>query len=271
MKLVAKPAGRPNGIALSPNGRMLYVMNADEHNVRAYDLDRNGDASNERVLIPEHRRGAGRNQVNDKGDLYVAAPTASRFTAPTGKPLHTIEIARAPSNCAFGGRDARVRSYLTDARSNVLPRSAGTQRSEPTWPLETIAAIPKRPLVGVGAIILKRDRILMAQRGKAAAEGLVVAARRRAGVRRIAGRTPCGARCAKRPASKSGRWACWRFSSASCATRAGAPEYHYVLIDYLCRVTGGELRAGRRRLRRGMDAAARPAATANYRRHARGD
>jgi hypothetical protein len=25
---------------------------------------------------------------------------------------------------------------------------------------------------------------------------------------------------------------------------AGAPEYHYVLIDYICRVSGGTLRAG---------------------------
>jgi hypothetical protein len=25
---------------------------------------------------------------------------------------------------------------------------------------------------------------------------------------------------------------------------SGAPEYHYVLIDYVCRVTGGTLRAG---------------------------
>ena len=25
---------------------------------------------------------------------------------------------------------------------------------------------------------------------------------------------------------------------------AGVPEYHYVLIDYICRVTGGELQAG---------------------------
>ena len=39
MKLVAKPAGRPNGIALSPNGRILYVTNSDERNVRAYDVD----------------------------------------------------------------------------------------------------------------------------------------------------------------------------------------------------------------------------------------
>jgi ADP-ribose pyrophosphatase YjhB (NUDIX family) len=26
--------------------------------------------------------------------------------------------------------------------------------------------------------------------------------------------------------------------------QSGAPEYHYVLIDYVCRVTGGVLRAG---------------------------
>src|SRR5262249_11672875 len=34
LKLVAKPTGRPNGIALSPNGRTLYVLNSDEHNLR---------------------------------------------------------------------------------------------------------------------------------------------------------------------------------------------------------------------------------------------
>ncbi len=26
--------------------------------------------------------------------------------------------------------------------------------------------------------------------------------------------------------------------------KTGKPEYHYVLIDYVCKVTGGELRAG---------------------------
>ena len=37
--------------------------------------------------------------------------------------------------------------------------------------------------------------------------------------------------------------ACSKSSSASCATRRRA-EYHYVLIDYICRVTGGTLPAG---------------------------
>ena len=51
MELIAKPNGRPNGIALSPNGRILYVSNSDERNIRAYDLDSKGAASNERVLV----------------------------------------------------------------------------------------------------------------------------------------------------------------------------------------------------------------------------
>src|SRR5215831_800343 len=49
MTLVAKFTGRPHGIALSPNGRALYVTDADTKNIRAFDLDRNGEASNDRV------------------------------------------------------------------------------------------------------------------------------------------------------------------------------------------------------------------------------
>ncbi|HYM04123.1 MAG TPA: SMP-30/gluconolactonase/LRE family protein, partial [Stellaceae bacterium] len=42
LRLVAKPKGRPNGITLSAGGHILYVANSDEHNVRAYDVDRSG-------------------------------------------------------------------------------------------------------------------------------------------------------------------------------------------------------------------------------------
>jgi sugar lactone lactonase YvrE len=38
--------GRPNGIAFSPAGDILYVANSDERNVRAYDLDKGGTAAN---------------------------------------------------------------------------------------------------------------------------------------------------------------------------------------------------------------------------------
>jgi sugar lactone lactonase YvrE len=107
LKLVAKPAGRPNGIALSPNGRILYVVSSDEGNVRACDLDRNGDASNERVLISGIPGIPGGMRVDEKGNLYVAGNGISIYS-PDGKLLHVLEVHGHSSNCGFGEADYRT-------------------------------------------------------------------------------------------------------------------------------------------------------------------
>ncbi len=107
MKLVAKPAGRPNGIALSPNGKILYVVNSDEKNVRAYDVDKNGDTSNERVLISKLEGVPGGIKVDEKGSLYITGRGVSIFTA-DGKPVHTIDMREPVSNCAFGEADGKT-------------------------------------------------------------------------------------------------------------------------------------------------------------------
>ncbi len=107
LKLVAKPAGRPNGIALSPNGRILYVLNSDERNLRAYDLDRNGDASNERVLITDLPAAPGGVRTDDKGNLYIAGGNLSIYS-PEGKLLRALELRARASNCGFGEPDLRT-------------------------------------------------------------------------------------------------------------------------------------------------------------------
>jgi len=101
LKLVAKSVGRPHGIAISPNGRVLYVTNADERNVRAYELDHNGDASGERVLVPRIDGIPGGLRVNEKGDLYIATTKGIAIYSADGKPIHTIPMHDAASNCAF--------------------------------------------------------------------------------------------------------------------------------------------------------------------------
>jgi gluconolactonase len=116
MKLVAKPAGRPNGIALSPNGRTLYVTNSDERNVRAYDVDRNGDASGERVLVSGIEGVPGGVRVDEKGNLYVAAKGIAVYS-PEGRRIRVIEMQDPPSNCAFG--DADYKSLIITARGSV--------------------------------------------------------------------------------------------------------------------------------------------------------
>jgi gluconolactonase len=114
--LVAKLPGRPHGVALSPNGRTLYVSSADEHNVRAWDLDRNGEASGERVLISGIAGVPTGIAVDESGDLYVAASGIAIYS-PEGRPLRTIGMAEPVSSITFG--DVDMKSLYVTARGNV--------------------------------------------------------------------------------------------------------------------------------------------------------
>jgi len=107
VKLVAKPTGRPNGVALSANGRILYVVNSDERNVRAYDLDKNGEPSNERIVVAKIPGVPGGIRTDEKGNLYVAGKSIFVYT-PEGKPLHTIELRNPAANIGFGEADGRT-------------------------------------------------------------------------------------------------------------------------------------------------------------------
>lgn len=116
MRLIAKPEGRPNGIALSPDGRILYVNNSDERNVRAYGLDRQGVPSNERVLISDIQGSPDGMRVDEKGNLYVTANALDIFS-PEGKLVHRMEFPEMPRNCAFG--DADFQTLFVTARTSV--------------------------------------------------------------------------------------------------------------------------------------------------------
>ncbi len=116
LELVAKPKGRPNGVTLSPKGRILYVANSDERNIRAYDVDRLGKTSNERILISAIDGPPDGIRTDEKGNLYVTANALAVYSA-DGKLLHTIEMAETPANCAFGDPDFMT-LYIT-ARTSI--------------------------------------------------------------------------------------------------------------------------------------------------------
>ena len=116
MEVVAKPKGRPNGVALSPNGKTLYVANSDDKNVRAYDLDKAGAATNERVLIANIPGVPDGMRTDEKGNLYVAAKGIYVYSS-SGKPLYDIKLGETPANCAFG--DADFQTLYVTARTSV--------------------------------------------------------------------------------------------------------------------------------------------------------
>jgi len=116
MSLIAKPAGRPNGITLTANGRILYVANSDEHNVRAYDVDHKGDVSGERVAISGIDGVPDGIRTDVNGNVYVAANGVAIYNS-RGKLLSTIPMPETPANCAFGDPDLQT-LYVT-ARTSV--------------------------------------------------------------------------------------------------------------------------------------------------------
>lgn len=101
---VAEWKTRPNGIALSPDGKVLYVADSDRHAVVAFDLDRNGAASNERVLVKGIPGVPGGIRTDVQGRLYVAAQHLEIYTS-AGKHIHTILLSEPAVNCAFGQND----------------------------------------------------------------------------------------------------------------------------------------------------------------------
>jgi len=116
LEALAKWRTRPNGITLSPNGKVLYVADSDARLVRAYDLDRSGAASNERIFagkIPGVPNGI---RTDEKGNLYVAAKFIYAYSE-DGKPIGQIELGETPSNLTFG--DPNLESLYVTARTIV--------------------------------------------------------------------------------------------------------------------------------------------------------
>ena len=124
MTLVAKFASRPRGIALSPNGRTLYVSNVDDHNIRAWDVDRNGEPAGERVLAAKIEGAPGGIAVDEKGNLWVAGKGIGVYS-PEGKRVHWMDMHDVVSSLAFGEADSKT-LFLT-ARAVVFRMRPETQ------------------------------------------------------------------------------------------------------------------------------------------------
>lgn len=101
---------------------------------------------------------------------------------------------------------------------------------------------PQRPVLGIGALIFERGRILLVERGKEPLKGywslpggvLEIGETLEQGIiREVREETGLEVEPLKM----------LEIFERIIRDSQGAPEYHYVLIDYICRVTGGTLRA----------------------------
>jgi gluconolactonase len=137
----------PNGLALSPDGKTLYInntyddekfwnVNSDKDNyVWAYDVKDDGTIANPRKFALLHlteqvldrdgkSSGADGMRVDEKGNVWVATWAGMQIFNPQGKFIGIINFPTYPVNCAFGGPDGQtlyVTSYnkIYSIRTNV--------------------------------------------------------------------------------------------------------------------------------------------------------
>jgi gluconolactonase len=138
----------PNGVALSPDERFLYVANWDEQRkvVMRYDVAADGTLSNGRVFHDATAaKPAGEAldgvKVDREGHVFLSAPDGIRVLSREGKHLGTIEFRELPANLAFGDADGRTlylagRTTLYRIRLGVpgvrpAPRGGTCARSAP--------------------------------------------------------------------------------------------------------------------------------------------
>ena len=117
--LLARDLSGPNGLAFSPDERLLYVDNWDAKAKRVLGYPVNDDGTLERPTVfadltaevPGEEALDGL-KVDAHGNVYVAGPDGLRIYSPAGRHLGTIVAPRPIHNFAWGGADGRT-LYLT--------------------------------------------------------------------------------------------------------------------------------------------------------------
>ena len=121
---VAHPMLTPNGIGLSPDGRVLYVAETESARLWAFDLEAPGVAKKQPFPSPHGGRcvcGLGGYQRFDSlaleasGNICVATLVSGGITviAPDGRVVRTVKMPDIyTTNICFGGADRRT-AYVT--------------------------------------------------------------------------------------------------------------------------------------------------------------
>jgi len=134
--LLTDKLSRPNGIALAPDEKTLYVAVSDPANpvIMAFDVNQDGTIANSRVFFdmksfmkPENKGLPDGLKLDKQGNLFATGPGGVFVLTAKGQHLGTIKTGEATANCGWGG-DGSVLYITADmflARVKTLTKGQG--------------------------------------------------------------------------------------------------------------------------------------------------
>jgi gluconolactonase len=120
VKMLLSDYRTPNGLAFSPDEKVLYVNDTQRRLIMRYDVQPDDTLANGRVFVdmtsdktPGNPDGM---KVDALGNLYSTGPGGVWIMSPEGKHIGTIRLPETGTNMNFGDPDGKT-LYITDRRS----------------------------------------------------------------------------------------------------------------------------------------------------------
>jgi gluconolactonase len=120
---VVDDMARPNGLAFSPDERILYIADTGrshddsvEIEIRAYDIGPDGRPADSEQFATRSRGFFDGFRVDDRGNVWTSAGSGVAVYAPDGTKLGALRIPEVVSNVCFGG-PKRNRLFITTTTS----------------------------------------------------------------------------------------------------------------------------------------------------------
>ncbi|MDP2898056.1 MAG: SMP-30/gluconolactonase/LRE family protein, partial [bacterium] len=135
LALLTKEMIRPNGIAFSPDEKVLYVAQSDGMNpiIRAFPVNSDGTLGIGRVLydftslMGKYPGGPDGLKVDEQGNLFATGPGGVHIITPEGDALGRIHTGKRTSNCAWGNDGSVLYMTTDDCLTRVKTETKGAR------------------------------------------------------------------------------------------------------------------------------------------------
>lgn len=122
---------RPNGLGLSPDGKLLYIIDTAKKQIRVFDVRSDGKLTNSRVFADVETEKFGipdGMEVDCRGNVYTGGQGGVWIFSAEGRHLGTVPTPKPAVNFAWGDSDGKT-LYIT-AHNHIYRLLTTTGRCE---------------------------------------------------------------------------------------------------------------------------------------------